>query len=413
MKNRHALYGAAAQKEFKGSLPTPFPRTLGANAKQYIDEVLTAGLASDMVERFEAAFARELGVKHCIATPGCTPALAVLAAAIDGVPGDEIIVSPITDFGTVQGLIKEAYIPIFPDTEPDSINMSAATIEPHINARTRAIIVVHMTGIICDMDSINVLAARHGIAVYEDACQAVFGQYKGRYAGTLGDAAGFSFDAEKTMGSDVGGCLVTNDDVLAERARFVGHSRGGQMIPHFGRAHMVNGYALRMPQATAAISLAQLEIAKSQVDVRDRMIRLLTELLAAIPGVKPLTIPDYQNVYSCWMVGLSLEVGVFNCDAEAFAQQLEAAGIPGVGQGKYYLMPEGLVFLQQAAKQGDYPYSQPPASRTYRYSGEDCPTAKTFLNYFIRWTSFCEKYTAADCELAAAIVRAVAAQNRL
>jgi len=408
-----APYGAAAQKEFKGELPTPFPRTIGPNAGRYLEEVVAAGLASDMVERFEAAFAQELGVKHCIATPGCTPALAVLAAAFDWAPGDEIIVSPITDFGTVQGLIKEAYIPVFADSEPGTINMSAATIEPHINERTRAILAVHMTGIICDMDPINELAARHGLMVYEDACQAVFGRYKGRYAGTLGHAAGFSFDAEKTMGSDVGGCLVTNDDALAEHARFVGHNRGGQVRPHFGRAHVVNGYALRMSQTTAAISLAQLEIAKAQVAVRDRMIRLLTKLLADIPGIIALPIPEYLDIYSCWMAGLSLEAGAFKCDAEAFAQQLEAEGIPGVGQGKYYLMPEGLVFLQQAAAQGDYPYSQPPASRTYRYSGQDCPTATAFLAHFIRWTTFCEKYNETHCEQAAQMIRTVAARNRV
>ena len=78
--------------------------------------------------------------------------------------------------------------------------------------------------------------------VYEDACQAVFGRYKGRYAGTLATAGGFSFDAEKTMGSDVGGCILTDDDALAERARFIGQSRAGEMVEHFGRVHTANGF---------------------------------------------------------------------------------------------------------------------------------------------------------------------------
>lgn len=86
-----------------------------------------------------------------------------------------------------------------------SISVSAGTIESCISDRTRAILIVHMTGIICDMDPINELAARHGLVMYEDACQAVFGKYKGRSAGTLSKAAGFSFDSEKTLGSDVGG----------------------------------------------------------------------------------------------------------------------------------------------------------------------------------------------------------------
>ena len=154
--------------------------------------------------------------------------------------------------------------------------------------------------------------------VYEDACQAVFGRYKGRYAGTLAAAGGFSFDAEKTMGSDVGGCILTDDDALAERARFVGHSRAGEMVEHFGRVHTVNGFAHRMTQSTAAISLAQLEIIRPQVEKRDRMIRLLSELLDKIPGITALPIPQETEVYSCWMAGFTIDPDQFRCDVEEF-----------------------------------------------------------------------------------------------
>lgn len=103
-KNNRATYGAAALEgsEAGGSLPQPFPRTIGPNAMKYLQEVVDSGLASNMVERFEGAFAKAMDVKHCIATPGCTPALAVLASAFNFNPGDEIIVSPITDYGTAK-----------------------------------------------------------------------------------------------------------------------------------------------------------------------------------------------------------------------------------------------------------------------------------------------------------------------
>jgi perosamine synthetase len=407
-----ARYGAAAVAGLTGTLPNPFPRIMGPNALKYLQEVVESGLTSNMVERFEQAFAKELGVKHCIATPGCTPALAVLAAALEFEPGDEIIVSPITDYGTIQGLIREHYIPVFADTAPGTVNVSAETIEPCLTDRTRAILVVHKTGLVCDMDPINALAEKHGLIVYEDACQAVFSEYKGRYAGTLGHAAGFSFDSEKTLGSDVGGCLVTNEDHLAERARFVGQSRGAEMKPHFGRLHTVPGYAYRMPLSTAAITLAQLEIVREQVAQRDRMARLLTELIAEIPGVTPLPIPDYVTVYSCWMFGLSIDPAAFRCTAEEFAQQLAEAGIPGAGQGKYYLMPAACTFLEKNARQQVYPYSIPPASRRYHYGGDTCPNAQAFLENFIRWSTFCEKYQPEHCELAARIVREVADRNR-
>ena len=412
MPKERAKYGADAFRGLKGTLPNPFPRTMGPNCLKYLGEVVESGLTSDMVNRFEKAFAREMGVEHCIATPGCTPALAAMAAAFDFDPGDEIIVSPITDYGTVQGLIRENYIPVFPDTAPGTVNVSAETIEPCISERSRAILTVHKTGIICDMDPINELAAQHDLIVYEDACQAVFGEYKGRYAGTLGTAGAFSFDAEKTMGSDVGGCIVTDDDDLASKIRFIGQSRGAEMEDHFGRKHVAPGYAYRMTLSTAAICLGQLEIIREQVAQRDRMVRLLTRLVDEIPGVTPLPIPDYLNVYSCWMFGMTVDPDQFSCSPEDFAAQMSEGGIPGAGQGKYYLMPAACTFLEENARRGLYPYSMPPATRKYSYGSDNWPNAVKLLENFIRWSTFCEKYQPEHCQLAADIVRAVADGNR-
>ena len=393
-------------------LPTQFPRTIGPNCLKYLTEVIESGLSTDMVTRFETAFAHELGVKHCIATPGCTPALAALAAALPFEPGDEIVVSPITDYGTLQGVVREGYIPVFPDSAPGTVNMSAETIAPVLSDRTRGILCVHLTGLFCDMDPINELAKKHDLMVFEDACQAVFGVYKGRLAGTLGHAGAFSFDAEKTMGSDMGGCIVTDYDDLAERIRFVGQNRAGVQKEHYGRLHTEAGYASRMPYCTAAVTLAQLEIARDQVLHRDKMARLLTRKLAEIPGITPLPIPDYVDIYSCWMVGISIDPDAFSCTAEEFAAQMTEAGIPGAGQGKYYLMPEALTFLEEGASKKTFPYSKPPASKNYSYSSEQYPTAKAFLETFIRWATFCEKYRPEHCDLAAQIVAEVAEKNR-
>ncbi|MDQ1256811.1 MAG: DegT/DnrJ/EryC1/StrS family aminotransferase [Candidatus Hydrogenedentes bacterium] len=407
-----AKYGAQAHLHEVGQLPTAFPRTIGPNAMKYLREVVDSGLTCDMMGRFERAFAEAYGVQHCVATPGCTPALAVLAASMPWEPGDEVIVSPVTDYGTVQGLIAEHLIPVFPDTAPGSVNFSAETIAPCITDRTRAILAVHFTGLVNDMDPINALAERHGLFVYEDVCQAVFSEYKGRLAGTLSKAAGFSFDGEKTMGSDVGGCLITNDGELAERMRFVGQSRGGVMKPHFGRLHTVAGYAYRMPSCTAAICLAQLEVVREQVAHRDRMIRLMSEKLDAIPGIAALPIPEYANVYSCWMAGFSIDPAAFRCTVEEFAAQVAQAGIPGAGMGEYYLMPAALTCLQDKAAANVYPYSMPPASRPYVYTAESCSNAVEYLKRYIRWSTFCERYQPEHCELAASIVAEVAEKNR-
>lgn len=409
---QRAQYGAAAIAHLKGQLPNPFPRIMGPNAMKYLQEVVDSGLTGGMVDRFETAFAQRLGVKHCVATPGCTPALAILAAAFPFEPGGEIIVSPITDYGTIQGLFRHGYIPVFADTDPGSPNISADTIAPLITDRTRAILGVHKTGIVCDMDPINALADKHGLLVYEDACQAVLSTYKGRLAGTLARAAGFSFDSEKTLGSDVGGCVVTDDDDLAERLRFIGHSRGGVGKPGYGRLHTEPGYAFRMTQSTAAITLAQLEIIEENVATRDKMARLLTCLVNEIPGVQALPIPDYQEVYSCWMFGITVDPAQFTCSPAEFADQLAEAGIPGAGMGAYYLMPEACTFLDEWAQARRFPFSQPPAGREYRYGADCTPVAAEFLQRFIRWATICEKYTEEHCSIAAQIIRAVADANR-
>lgn len=408
----HARFGAAAYRDLKGKLPQPFPRPIGANALKYLQEVVDSGLTVDMTGRFELAFAKAMGVRHCIAAPGCTPALQVLAAALALEPGDEVIISPVTDYGTLAGFVKANLIPIFPDTAPGTVNLSAETIEPCITDRTRAIVAVHKTGIICDMDPIVALARRHKLLVIEDACQAVFGRYKGRLAGTLGDAAAFSFDSEKTMGSDTGGCLVTNDDGIAERARFLGHSRGGEMRAGFGRIHSAAGFAHRMPSCTAAITLAQLETILPAVTRRDAIARRITLGLAQIPGVTPLPIPDYLDTYSCWMLGFSIDPMQFTCDADRFGQQCNDAGLTGASTARYYLMPEALTFLQPAAASHTYPFSRPPASRDYVYDTSTCPRAHMFLDNFIRWSTVCEKYTDEHCDMAVEIVRQVAEHHR-
>jgi dTDP-4-amino-4,6-dideoxygalactose transaminase len=407
-----AKFGADAQKEFKGKLPLPFPRTIGPNTMKYLQEVVDSGLTTDIVTRFETTFARRMGMKHCIGTPGCTAALSVLAAAMELAPGDEIICSPITDYGTVLGFVRENYIPVFADTAPGSINLDAKTIEAKITDRTRAIIAVHKTGLVCDMDPIMALARRHKLLVIEDVCQATFSTYKGKLAGTIGDAAAFSFDSEKTVGSDIGGCVVTNDDKLAEAGRFHGQSRAGEMRQNFGRIHTAAGYPYRMPMATAAITLAQLEIADENVAHRDRMIRLLTKQLAGVRGITPLAIPSYQEVYSCWMAGFNIDLKQFKCSADEFAAQMVEAGIAGAGTGRYYLMPAALPVLEKAASAARYPFCPPATTKKHSYSADNCPNARDFLESFIRWSTFNERYQPEHCELVAQIVSGIAERNR-
>ncbi|MCL2516980.1 MAG: DegT/DnrJ/EryC1/StrS family aminotransferase [Oscillospiraceae bacterium] len=389
-----ARYGYNAFKNLTGTLPNPFPRIMGPNAGKYVQEVVDSGLTSNITARFESEFAQALGVKYVVSAPGCSNAILSLAEALNFNRGDEIIVSPITDYGTIMGIVKCGYVPVFADTEKDSCLISCQSITERITPKTKAILCVHKMGLMCDMDSITAL----GLPVIEDACQAVFSTYKDRKAGSIGYAGAFSFDSEKTMGSDIGGCFVTNDENLYNYALYFTQSRGAENKPGYGRLHVVPGSAMRMPSCTAAINLAQLEILPENVATRDKMIRCIYEMLATIDGITVEAPKDYQEVFSCWMAGFRVDLQKFNCTLEQFADACVQKGFTGLGTGYYYLLPEACTFLH-----GLFGYD---------YNISQYPNAVDYLSNFLRWSTFCEKYTEKDCELVYSIVSGVAEEFR-
>ncbi|MCX5661952.1 MAG: DegT/DnrJ/EryC1/StrS aminotransferase family protein [Planctomycetota bacterium] len=406
-----ARYGSAAFAGASKSLPDVFPRTMGPNTAKYVQEVVDAGLAIDMTGRFEQAFAKELGAKHFVGSPGCTNALHILMAAMPYAVGDEIIVSPVADYGTISGLVYEGFVPVFCDSAPGTAHCTAETIAACITPRTRAILVVHVIGHTPDMDPIIELAKAHKLDLFEDVCQAVFAGYKGRIAGTLGKASGFSFDSEKTMGSDVGGGVACSDEELHQRLRFIGHSRGGVSVPGFGRVHTERGLALRMTSTTGAICLGQLEIIRGQVAARDRTVRKFTAMLGDIPGVIPYPIPAHCTTFSCWMYGFSIDPRAFTCTPDAFAAQMVEAGIPNAGLGQYYLMNASLPYLNDFVRDGKHQFAVGPSSKRHEYKGDANPNAQAFLKNFIRWF-WTEKYNEEHLEIMLDIVAGIAEKNR-
>jgi dTDP-4-amino-4,6-dideoxygalactose transaminase len=144
---------------------------------------------------------------------------------------------------------------------------------------------------------------------------------------------------------------------------------------------------------------------------RDQLMRWLYQALAAIPGITPPAIPDYQEVFSCWMAGFSLTPGAFDCSAETFAAELHELGLLGAGMARYYLMAASALFLQRQAASQTYPFSLPPASRTYTYRAEDYPNANAVLDTFVRWI-VSDRYTQAHCQLIVDFVRTVADRHR-
>jgi dTDP-4-amino-4,6-dideoxygalactose transaminase len=410
-KLENAKYGAANFEADINLLPSIFPREMGPNCSKYVQEVIDSGLTVDMVRRFETEFAAAMGVKHCIGTPGCTNALHVLAASLEFEPGSEIIVSPIADYGTVMGIIRENFIPVFCDTEPGSPNITADSIKPCINKKTKAVLLVHTLGLPCEMDPIIELTEKNNLLLLEDTCQSLFSEYNGKLAGTFGAMAGYSFDSEKSMGGDIGGCITTNDDEWGERLRYIGQSRGAKFVPGFGRTHFDKGLALRMPNCTAATCLGQLEIIKEQVRNRDKTARLFTTRLGKLPGIVPLHIPDSCTLFSCWMYGFTVIPEKFKCSPSELAEKVREKGLGNIGMGKYYLMTDAIAFLKKNVRNKVYPYSLPGCPGEDIYNGEkQTPNAKKFLDTFIRW-SWTEKYTEKHVDIMYNMIKQTVEEN--
>lgn len=405
----NAKFGSAAQIQSSIGLPTVFPREMGPNTMTYLREVVEAGLASNMIGRFEKVLAEAHGRKYALLTPGCTNALFALFAGLDFAPGDEVIVSPIGDYGDLCGLLFEHCVPVFCDTDPATGLITAETIEPCITERTRAILAVNFFGLPCDFGPIMELANKHNLLVIEDVCQSILATCRGKLSGTLADVAVFSFDAEKTLGADMGGAVVTDDEELYRRMVNRVVARGGVDAPGFGRMHLHQGLALRASQCTAATCLANWEILPRQVERRRQTAALLNDRIRDVPGLIAYEVPA-DRTHTYWMYGFNVDADRLTVGTAEIAAQLKEAGIP-CGQSKYYVLPAAVPFLADNVAKGQYPFSTPPASRAIDYDAERiCPNAVRFMDSWIRW-NWTEKYTDGDVEKMAAIIRDVFGRN--
>lgn len=173
---------------------------------------------------FEKAFADYIGVRHCVGCGNGLDALVLILKAMGIGPGDEVIAPSNTFIATVLAISYAGAAPVLVEPTLESYNIDPARIEAAVTPRTKAIMAVHLYGQCAPMDEINAIAHAHGLKVIEDAAQAHGATYKGRRAGSLGDAAGFSFYPGKNLGAlGDAGCVTTNDDALAERIRALGN----------------------------------------------------------------------------------------------------------------------------------------------------------------------------------------------
>ncbi|MDD2272284.1 MAG: DegT/DnrJ/EryC1/StrS family aminotransferase [Desulfuromonadaceae bacterium] len=201
------------------------------------------------VEAFESEFAAYCEAKHCVGVGNGLEALHLIVRAYEIGPGDEVIVPANTYIATWLAVTHAGATPVPVEPDERTFNIDPVRIEQAITPRTKAIMVVHLYGQTADMDPINALAWKHGLKVIEDCAQAHGARYKFRRAGSLGDAAGFSFYPGKNLGAvGDGGAVTTNDPDLAERIRVL-RNYGSQMKYH----NKVVGYNSRLDELQAAL----------------------------------------------------------------------------------------------------------------------------------------------------------------
>jgi len=288
-------------------IPVCEPALLGNELKYVTDAVQTGWISSagKYVTDFERQFADYCGCKFGVAVCNGTVALHLALVALGLGKGDEVIVPDFTMIATAFAVCYTGATPVFVDADPKTWNIDVSKIEEKITPRTKAIIPVHLFGLMCDMDAINAIARKHGLKVLEDAAEAHGAEYKGRRAGSCSDVAAFSFFANKNITTGEGGMVVTNDQSLYDRLRY----HKNVCFPLEGpRNYLHNdiGFNYRMSNLVAAIGLAQVEKADEYRAMRIHNNSLYREKLAAVSGIRfqPL-LEDYLNV--SWMNAILVE----------------------------------------------------------------------------------------------------------
>lgn len=250
------------------------------------------------LEAFEVEFAEYSGVKHCVGVGNGLEALHLLLRAYDIGPGDEVIVPSNTFIATWLAVSQAGAIPVPVEPDAQTYNIDPKLIEAAITPRTRAIMPVHLYGLPAHMDSINEIAAKHGLVVIEDAAQAQGARYKGRRVGSLGDAAGTSFYPGKNLGAlGDGGAVLTSDDAIADKVRRL-RNYGSAVKYH----HDLPGYNSRLDELQAAFLRVKLSVLDDWNLRRRQIARQYDERLFSSNVTRP-HVPAYaESVWHLYVI---------------------------------------------------------------------------------------------------------------
>jgi perosamine synthetase len=339
------------------------------------------------VKGFCERFARMYGMKHCVAASSATAAIHIALGALGIGPGDEVITTPITDMGTLIGILYQNAIPVFADLQPRTYNMDPRSFEEKITDRTKAVIIVHLGGNPSDMDPLLAIARRHHLKVIEDCAQSFHGSYKGRLVGTMGDVGCFSLNDFKHISTGDGGMCIMNDEDLYLKAfrfadknydRFSKDPNGLRRIPTLAPNY-------RMTELQGAVALAQLDRLEGICARHTRYGDGITAGIRDLPGITPPEVfPGCSSTY--WFYMFRVDEKACGIGRDDFSRALTAEGI---GNSAGYIpccVYDYDLFKNKNAHPGTAcPYGCTQYyGKTIEYGEGQCPEAEAILRTAVK-----------------------------
>lgn len=375
------------------------------------------------VKTFLRDFNALYGVTHSVAVSSGTAAIHVALGAAGVTVGDEVITSPITDQGTVIGILYQNAIPVFADLDPHTYTLDPRSVEARITPRTKAIVPVHLAGGPCDMDALMDIARRRNLKVIEDCAQSWLCRYKGRLAGTIGDYGCFSTNDFKHISTGDGGIVTVNSgdeaDYRATHAFADKNYRRFDATLRGDIAYLAPNY--RMTELQGAVGIAQLKKLAGICETRHRYGERITEGIRDLPGIAPHGVCE-GGWSSYWFYMLRGDFAAepdqsrrvdrparLSCTRAQFSQALAAEGIPNSPGYIPRVLYLNAMFRERHAWPGShFPFDLSDA----RYEPGLCPVAEAILRDCIR-LEVKEFFTPQDIEDMIAGIRKVVAHYAL
>ena len=339
---------------------------------------------------FEAMMAEMHNVPYAISCTSGTAGIHAATMALGISPGDEVIVTPITDMGSLIPILFQGGVPVFADLDPHAYCVTPESVEAVMTDKTRAVIAVHLWGNACDMYRLKKLCKAKGVSLIEDCAQAWGCTYDGKPIGTIGDIGCFSVNDFKHISCGDGGMVITSDKTLANRIRMStdkSYSRepGASRNPFFLAANY------RMTELQGAVGVAQLPKLESIVSRRRSWCEALTKEIKDIKGIN-VPIPTDKCNPSWWFYMMRIDPAILGADADQFA---EALGKEGICAGAHYLNDPVYnypIFTEHTAfDHADHPFT------ARKYHMGLCPVAEEILDTCVL-ISINEGYTKQDLD---------------